>query len=63
VRLIRYRWLNDIFAICMTPIFLFACQFSSQNPGILFIGVILVGLGVGYVGWISYKIMGVKKLS
>ena len=63
VRLIRYRWLNDLFAICMTPLFLFACQFNSQNPGILFIGVILVTLGVGYVGWISYKIMGVKKLS
>ena len=45
----------------MTPIFLFACQFSHQNPGVLAMGILLVGLGIGYVGWISYKIMGVKK--
>ena len=47
----------------MTPIFLFVCQFNNQNPGVLTIGVMLIALGIAYVGWISYKIMGVKKLS
>jgi hypothetical protein len=63
VGLIRYRWLNDLFSICVTPLFLFACQFSDQNPGVLAISVILLLVGVSYVGWISYKIIQVKKLS
>ena len=63
VRLIRYRLLNDLFSICLTPLLLFACQILHQTPAAIFVTVILGISGVGYVVWISYKIIPVRKLS
>ena len=63
VKLIRYRILNDIFSICMTPLFLFACQISGAKPTQLAITAIILLIGLGYVVWISYKIIQIKKMS
>ena len=63
VRVVRYRLLNDLFSICLTPLLLFTCQIMHLKPvGILVTGL-LAAVGVGYVVWISYKIIRVRKLS
>lgn len=61
--MVRYRLLNDLFSVCMTPLFLFACQISHAKVSYLIISVAIVLLGIGYVAWISYKIIQVKKMS
>jgi hypothetical protein len=63
VRVIRYRLLNDLFSICLTPLLLFACQILHQTPAAIFVTVLLAISGIGYVVWISYKIIQVRKLS
>jgi hypothetical protein len=63
VRVIRYRLLNDLFSICLTPLLLFSCQIMHLKPAGIFITVLLAAVGVCYVVWISYKIVQVRKLS
>ena len=63
VRNIRYRLMNDVFSICLTPLLIFACQFSHQNPGGIFLAVLILGIGIFYVAWIAYKIISIKKMS
>lgn len=62
IKVIRYRLINDLFSICITPLFLFACQISHANTMNLLAAVVLGLIGISYVGWISYKIVNVKKL-
>lgn len=63
VKVIRYRLLNDLFSICMTPLFLFACQISAAKPTEVVLIILILMIGLGYVTWISYKIIQVKKMS
>ncbi len=63
VRVIRYRLLNDLFSICLTPLLLFACQILHETPAAIFVTTLLGITGIGYVVWISYKIVQVRKLS
>lgn len=63
VRVIRYRLLNDLFSICLTPLLLFSCQILHETPAGIFITVLLAIAGIAYVVWISYKIVQVRKLS
>jgi hypothetical protein len=63
VKVIRYRLLNDIFSICITPLFLFACQVLNAKILDLIVTAILGIIGVGYVIWIGYKIVQIKKIS
>lgn len=63
VRLIRYRLLNDTFSICLTPIMLFSLQILHEKPADIFVTILVALIGIGYVLWISYKIVQVKKLS
>ena len=62
IKIVRYRWINDLFAICITPLYLFSFQITSLKPFEIFLTVLLSLLGIGYVSWISYKIVQVKKL-
>ena len=63
VKVIRYRLLNDLFSICMTPLFLFACQISAAKPSEIFLIILILLIGLGYVTWIAYKIIQIKKMS
>lgn len=63
VKVIRYRLLNDMFSICTTPLFLFACQISAAKPSEIVLIILILLIGLGYVAWISYKIIQVKKMS
>ena len=63
VKVVRYRLLNDLFSICMTPLFLFACQISAAKPSEIVLIVLILMIGLGYVSWISYKIIQIKKMS
>lgn len=63
VRLIRYRLLNNLFSICLTPLLLFSCQVIHLTPAGIFVTVLLALLAVAYVAWISYKIIQMRKLS
>jgi hypothetical protein len=62
-KVIRYRILNDLYSICMTPLFLFACQISVAKPSEVVLKILILMIGLGYVTWISYKIIQIKKLS
>jgi hypothetical protein len=62
VKIIRYRYLNDLFGICITPLFLFCCHISKASVGNIIVSVIIALIGIGYVCWISYKIVKIKKL-
>ena len=63
VRIIRYRLINDLFSIFLTPIFLFSCQFLHGSSGHIFMSVLFGLLGICYASWISYKIIKVKKMA
>jgi len=63
IKNIRYRLLNELYCICLTPLFLFACQIKYASPLDIFITILVLLLGVGYVTWISYKIVNVRKMS
>jgi hypothetical protein len=63
VRIIRYRLLNDLFSICLTPLLLFSCQIIHQKTVNIFVTSLLAIISVGYVMWISYKIVQVRKLT
>lgn len=63
VKLIRYRLLNDLFSICLTPLFLFVCQIGNVHGTSLAITVFIILIGLCYVIWISYKIIQLKKMS
>lgn len=63
VRIVRYRLINDLFSVFLTPIFLFSCQFLHSNSGNIFLSALFGLLGIGYASWISYKIIKVKKMS
>ncbi len=63
VRIVRYRLINDLFSIFLTPIFLFSCQFLNGSTGHIIMSVLFGLLGIGYASWISYKIINVKKMA
>ena len=62
VKVIRYRLLNDLFSLCVTPLYLFTCQVLNAKAIDLVVTAILGLIGVGYVIWIGYKIVQIKKM-
>lgn len=32
IKIVRYRWINDLFSICITPLYLFSFQITSLKP-------------------------------
>jgi hypothetical protein len=62
VKVIRYRLINDLFSLCMTPLYLFASQVLYAKTLDLVVTVLLGLIGVGYVIWIGYKIVQIKKM-
>lgn len=62
VKVIRYRLINDLFSLFMTPLYLFASQVSHAKTLDLVFTVLLGLIGVGYVIWIGYKIVQIKKI-
>lgn len=62
IPIVKYRGLNDIFCVLLTPLLLFGFHFAHGTKGDIFVSSCVAIAGIGYVTWISYKIGRIKRL-
>lgn len=62
IRRIKYRNITDLFSICSLPFLLFSFRFANSSVPDVVASVLVLGLVVGFVVYMSYVLMTVRNL-